>query len=172
MQAQKGPVRMGAPEAAFQEISKLENVYGLSDNAANLADRSILLIGGWEDVQVTVDQTLPPLYRAFKRSKAADVTLQVYHSDHQFGAVRERLASDIRDWLQQHNPRYDSTARRSSNAPPFRMCALRSDRIGVRRLGMLNDPDLGLRAPLISCPALRIPQFSDAQPRPPLGWTS
>jgi pimeloyl-ACP methyl ester carboxylesterase len=105
MQAQKGPVRVGDLETAFQEISKLENVYGLSENAASLADRSILLVGGWEDVVVTVDRTVLPLYRALKRSKAADVTFLVYHADHQFGAVRERLASDIRDWLMQHSSR-------------------------------------------------------------------
>jgi pimeloyl-ACP methyl ester carboxylesterase len=105
MLAQRGPVRMDNVETAFQEISKLENVYVLSENAANLADRSILLIGAWEDVQVTVDQTVLPFYRALKRSKAADVTFLVYHADHQFGAVRERLASDIRDWLMQQGGR-------------------------------------------------------------------
>jgi uncharacterized protein len=105
MQAQNGPVRVGNVEAAVQEVSRLENVYGLPESAANLADRSILLIGGWEDIQVTVDQTVLPLYRALKRSKAADVTFLVYHADHQFGAVRDRLASDIRDWLMQHGGR-------------------------------------------------------------------
>jgi hypothetical protein len=51
------------------------------------------------------DQTVLPFYRALKRSKAADVTFLVYHADHQFGAVRERLASDMRDWLMQHGGR-------------------------------------------------------------------
>jgi pimeloyl-ACP methyl ester carboxylesterase len=105
MLAQGGPVRMDNVETTFQQLSKFENLYVLPENAASLADRSILLIGGWEDIQVTVEQTVLPFYRALKRSKAADVTFLVYHDNHQFGAVRERLASDIRDWLQQHSAR-------------------------------------------------------------------
>ncbi len=100
-QAPNSPVRIDNIwiEAAFRDLSKVENVYGLRDNVPNLADRSILLIGGWEDGNVTVDETVLPLYRALKRAQTADVTFLVYHADHRFGAVQERLASDIRAWL-------------------------------------------------------------------------
>jgi hypothetical protein len=74
-------------------------VYGLRENAAKLADRSILLIGGWEDVEVTIDQYLLPLYRALRGAGAAKVTFLVYHTDHDFSNVRQRLASDIAGWL-------------------------------------------------------------------------
>jgi dipeptidyl aminopeptidase/acylaminoacyl peptidase len=76
-----------------------QDVYGLRENAANLADRSILLLGGWEDEQVTIDQFLLPLYRALKGAGAAKVTFLVYHTDHDFSNVRQRLASDMADWL-------------------------------------------------------------------------
>lgn len=81
------------------ELVGHQDVYGLRENAANLADRSILLIGGWEDEQVTIDQFLLPLYRALKGSGAAKVTFLVYHTDHDFSNVRQRLASDIAGWL-------------------------------------------------------------------------
>jgi pimeloyl-ACP methyl ester carboxylesterase len=93
-----GPARFDL-EPTLRELIEHQDVYGLRENAAKLADRSILLLGGWEDAQVTVDQCLLPFYRALKRSGAADATFLVYHADHGFGNVRAKLASDIRDWL-------------------------------------------------------------------------
>jgi len=86
-------------DAGLKEWVDHQDVYGLRENAANLADRSILLIGGWEDEQVTIDQFLLPLYRALRSAGAAKVTFLVYHTDHEFINVRQRLASDIADWL-------------------------------------------------------------------------
>jgi len=86
-------------DAGSQELIDHQDVYGLRENAAKLADRSILLLGGWEDQQVTIDQFLLPLYRALKGAGAGDVTFLVYHTDHEFSNVRQRLASDIADWL-------------------------------------------------------------------------
>jgi len=102
--APEGPARFDL-EADLEELAEHQDVYGLRENAAKLADRSILLIGGWEDDQVSVDQFLLPLYRALKRASASDVTFLVYHDDHNFGRVRGRLASDIRDWLLRTKPR-------------------------------------------------------------------
>jgi hypothetical protein len=82
-----------------KELFDHQDVYGLRENAAHLADRSILLFGGWEDEQVTIDQFLLPLYRTLKGAGAANVTFIVYHTDHNFSNVRQRLASDIVDWL-------------------------------------------------------------------------
>ena len=86
-------------DAGLKVLVDHQDVYGLRENAANLADRSILLLGGWEDEQVTVDQFLLPLYRALRGAGAAKVTFLVYHTDHEFSDVRQRLASDIADWL-------------------------------------------------------------------------
>jgi dipeptidyl aminopeptidase/acylaminoacyl peptidase len=96
--APEGPARFDL-EGDLKELAEHQEVCGLRENAAKLTDRSILLIGGWEDAQITVDQHLLPLYRALKRARAADVTVLVYHDDHEFGRVRARLASEIRDWL-------------------------------------------------------------------------
>ena len=99
--APNGPARFEDLEADLQELGDHQNVYGSRENAAKLADRSILLIGGWEDVGATIDQYLLPLYRALKSAGAEDVTFLVYHDDHGFGTVRAQMASDIRDWLVQ-----------------------------------------------------------------------
>jgi pimeloyl-ACP methyl ester carboxylesterase len=94
----EGPARFDV-EASTRELVDHQDVYGLRENAGNLSDRSILLLGGWEDEQVTIDQYQLPLYRALRGAGAADVTFLVYHTDHEFSNVRQRLGSDIAGWL-------------------------------------------------------------------------
>jgi dipeptidyl aminopeptidase/acylaminoacyl peptidase len=96
--APEGPAKFDY-DAGLKELVDHQNIYGLRENALILADRSILLIGGWEDDLVTVDQFLLPLYRALRGAGAAKVTFLVYHTDHEFSNVRQRLASDIANWL-------------------------------------------------------------------------
>lgn len=96
--APAGPVRFEM-DADLRELAEHQDIYGLRENAAKLADRSILLIGGWEDTQVSIEAILLPLYRALKGAGAGDVTFLVYHGKHNFTAERQRVASGIRDWL-------------------------------------------------------------------------
>jgi hypothetical protein len=63
------------------------------------ADFNLLLIGGWEDEQATIDQYLLLLYRTRKSAGATKVVFLVYHTDHDFSNVRQRLAADISGWL-------------------------------------------------------------------------
>jgi pimeloyl-ACP methyl ester carboxylesterase len=94
----EGPVDFDFDEG-LKEWYDHQEIYGLRENAGKLADRSILLLGGWEDQQVTIDQYLLPLYRTLRGAGAAKVTFIVYHTDHNFVNVRQRLASDIASWL-------------------------------------------------------------------------
>lgn len=96
--APSGPARF-APDAGLQELADHQDVYGIRENAGKLADRAVLLIGGWEDTAVTIDQFILPVYRALKRAGGADVTMLAVHDTHNFAATRSRLASDIHDWL-------------------------------------------------------------------------
>jgi pimeloyl-ACP methyl ester carboxylesterase len=102
--APEGPARFDL-DAALQELADHKEVYGLRENASRLAGRSILLLGGWEDEQVTMEDVLLPFYRSLKDAGASDVTFLTYHDDHGFGTVRQQLASDIREWLVRHLPR-------------------------------------------------------------------
>jgi hypothetical protein len=102
--APEGPARFDL-EADLQELADHQDIYSLKENAGRLADRSILLIGGWEDEQATVDDILLPLYRSLRAAGASDVTFLTYHDDHGFGAVRQQLAADIQQWLVRHMPR-------------------------------------------------------------------
>jgi pimeloyl-ACP methyl ester carboxylesterase len=94
----EGPARFDL-EAIFKELFDHPEIYGLRENASKLADRMILLLGGWEDQGVTIDQYLLPLYRALKGAGAEKIIFNVYHTDHSFRNVRRRLASDIAYWI-------------------------------------------------------------------------
>jgi len=96
--APEGPIRFDF-QAALKELMEGQAVYGLRENADALADRSILMFGGWEDVNTTVDDYLLPLYRALRAAGAEDVTFQVFHTDHGFGNVRDELHQWILDWV-------------------------------------------------------------------------
>lgn len=94
----EGPIRF-EPSDCLREMAENQDVYGLIENASRLSNRSILLIGGWEDVSVTVDNTLLPFYRALKAAGTEDVTFKVYHATHGFGTVREELIKELGKWI-------------------------------------------------------------------------
>lgn len=97
--APNGPIRFNV-DSTLDELKRGQKVYGLVENASRLADRSILLIGGWEDENVTIDDTLLPLYRALRAAGAEDVTFKTYHADHSFRTVRDQLHRDLIDWIE------------------------------------------------------------------------
>lgn len=96
--APQGPIRFDV-EYTLSELAAGQDTYGLLENTATLADRSILLLGGWEDVNVTVDGSILPFYRKLRAAGANDVTLEVLHADHGFGGAREELHAVLIDWI-------------------------------------------------------------------------
>ena len=102
--APQGPARFDL-DAGLIELADHQDVYGLRENATRLADRSILLVGGWEDEQTAVEDVELPVYRSLKAAGAADVTFLTYHDNHGFQTVRQQLAADIQQWLARHMPK-------------------------------------------------------------------
>ena len=96
--APEGAVRFEG-HTAMQELIEDIDYYDLRLCAPNLAQKEILLLGGWDDVNVTVDNQLLPLYRALKKENAQNVKFIVYQTDHSFSNVRNELAEDIIKWL-------------------------------------------------------------------------
>lgn len=96
--APAGPNR-GDVDAILRELAEGQAIYGLRENAGALADRRILLLGGWKDRQITVDHLLLPLYRELEAEGARDLTFLTYDDTHTFSGVRDRLANDIADWI-------------------------------------------------------------------------
>jgi pimeloyl-ACP methyl ester carboxylesterase len=99
LKAPEGPARFDG-HLALQKLIDNEDLYDLRLSAPRLADRDILLIGGWEDVNVTIENHLLPFYRALRAKKAQNVRIIAYHTDHFFENVREKLAEDIVEWIQ------------------------------------------------------------------------
>lgn len=69
-------------------------------SANDLAARDILLVGGWDDAQVTIDHSLLPFYRALKRAGASQLRFVTLQADHSFRNVREELAIELARWIQ------------------------------------------------------------------------
>ena len=86
-------------EYGLKEMAEGQTIYGLLENADKFAGRSVLLIGGWDDRNVTVDETLLPLYRALDADAATELRFLVYHDNHSFAAVRDELQLAIYDWM-------------------------------------------------------------------------
>lgn len=96
--APRGPIRFDV-ERTLQELVHGQATYGLLENVERLSDRSVLLVGGWDDENVTVDGTLLPLYRALRKAGDRDVTFRVYGADHSFAQVRPDLHADLLAWI-------------------------------------------------------------------------
>jgi pimeloyl-ACP methyl ester carboxylesterase len=97
-QAPKGSVRFDL-EGSMKELIDRPDIFGLRENARHLADRRILMFGGWEDQSATIDDYQLPFYRSLKAAGAQDVTFITYHTNHNFSNVRMKLVADIAAWL-------------------------------------------------------------------------
>ena len=80
-------------------VDKLDQDLYVIKNAYRLADRNILIIGGWDDTGPTMERYILPLYRALKEAKAQNVQITGFQDDHTFGKSRAELAGVITDWI-------------------------------------------------------------------------
>ncbi|MBN1363353.1 MAG: alpha/beta fold hydrolase [Syntrophaceae bacterium] len=99
----QGPVRFsggGKPKDVKEEsFAGADSTYDLRKCASLLSSKNILLIGGWDDVNVTMDHHMLPLYRALQKENADKVTIVAFQDDHSFNKVRSELAGIIINWL-------------------------------------------------------------------------
>jgi dipeptidyl aminopeptidase/acylaminoacyl peptidase len=89
----------GATPAEIEANSSEIEPYDLISSAPALADREVLLIGGWDDLNVKVERHLLPLYRALKSAGASHVQAEILQDDHSFAKVRPELVRTILDWM-------------------------------------------------------------------------
>ena len=86
-------------EIVASGLDKLDPIFDLRASAPRLAPKDILLIAGWNDRQVTVEQYILPFYRALEQAKAGKVRIMAFQDDHYFKNSREELARAVIDWL-------------------------------------------------------------------------
>jgi dipeptidyl aminopeptidase/acylaminoacyl peptidase len=71
----------------------------LRKSAPLLAKKHILLIGGWDDTNISIEHHLLPLYRALKNENAMKVKITAVQDNHSFKNSGAELAQIIIDWL-------------------------------------------------------------------------
>ena len=90
----------GTPkEIAEMGIIETNPTFDLRNCAPFLASKNILLIGGWDDLNVSIENIVLPLYRALINAKAKNVKITAVQDNHSFRNSREELAQVIIDWL-------------------------------------------------------------------------
>ena len=87
------------PEVLIEELLARESDNDLVRLAPRLADRAVLLIGGWRDLTAPIERDLLPVYRALTAEKVSDATILAYPDGHGLRSHRERVADDIVAWL-------------------------------------------------------------------------
>jgi pimeloyl-ACP methyl ester carboxylesterase len=93
-----GPIRYDGQEA-IKELIQDPKPYDQRENAAYLADREILLIGGWDDKNVTIEHKILPFYRVLKEAKAERVQIVAFQDDHYFGESRHKIIQLLVSWV-------------------------------------------------------------------------
>lgn len=94
-----GPINFEG-SGLLKKIAANPDPVDLRLSANDLAARDILMIGGWDDTQVSIDQSLLPFYRALKKAGATKIKFVALHTDHTFRNVREELATELIRWMQ------------------------------------------------------------------------
>ena len=97
-----GPVRFSGKAAIREELIQNPTPYDVSSRAPDFVDRNILLIGAWDDLNVTIEYHILPFYRALMELDAENVQLNAFQDNHGFENSRLALANTIVEWLK-HN---------------------------------------------------------------------
>lgn len=92
-----GPIHFQA--TLQEELLGGPDPYDLRLSAPALADRDLLIIGGWDDLWITLENHLLPLYRALVAAGARRVELTAVRDDDSFQQSREELAHIIVRWI-------------------------------------------------------------------------
>lgn len=98
LKAPTGPVRFEG-KGAIEELTQDSAPYDLVLSAAALANRDILLIGGWDDLNVTIEHHVLPFYRALVDANAQKVQIVAFQDNHAFERSREGLAATVVRWV-------------------------------------------------------------------------
>ncbi|MBC8403373.1 MAG: hypothetical protein H8E14_17950 [Candidatus Marinimicrobia bacterium] len=93
-----GQVKGLGPDVLANEIIQMEKQLDLVLNAEQLANKNILLIGGWKD-EGTLENHILPLFRALQKHKAKNVEIEMFNDGHRFKNVRDELADKIIEWI-------------------------------------------------------------------------
>ncbi len=95
----QGPVRFEGKEV-IRELLQDPDPYDLRMVAPALAERYVLLIGGWNDLNVTIEHHILPVYRALVAEGAQKAKIVAFQDDHSFSECRDGLARAVINWIE------------------------------------------------------------------------
>ncbi len=96
--APKGPVHFDA-DATREWLQADPRVWDLREKTSALADRDILLVGGWDDLGSSMEAHNLPFYRALVDVGARNVRIAAFHDGHGFEKSRTALVKTVLEWL-------------------------------------------------------------------------
>jgi pimeloyl-ACP methyl ester carboxylesterase len=85
-------------ERPINELLQDPDPYDLRLNATALAERDLLLIGGWDDSEATIEHHLLPLYRALVKAEAR-ARIVAFPDNHAFRKSRDEIARTVIGWV-------------------------------------------------------------------------
>ncbi len=86
-------------DSMMNDVIAYREKFDIVQIAAHIADKNILLIGGWEDMQATLEDHILPFYRALQKAKAQNLKPVLLYDDHGFKKERLLLHKTIVSWL-------------------------------------------------------------------------
>jgi esterase/lipase/predicted SnoaL-like aldol condensation-catalyzing enzyme len=103
LKTQKKVVRFG-PGGTVKEIAEMKIIesnptYDLRYCVPLLVQKRILLISGWDDHSVSIENIILPLYRELKKKKAENINIVGFQDDHSFKNSRDEIAQIVINWL-------------------------------------------------------------------------
>jgi pimeloyl-ACP methyl ester carboxylesterase len=108
LSAPTGPIRFAKggtlKEMIEMNFIALNPTFHLKKCAPLLAERDILLIGGWDDYfgsveNAVIDDFILPFYRNLQKVNAKLVKIIAFQDDHSFRKSREDIANEIIEWI-------------------------------------------------------------------------
>lgn len=92
-------VRSQSGKVMAEELISTMDKFDFVKHANELAQKDILLIGGWLDQRSTLEGHILPLYRALQKNDAKNLEIEMFNDNHSFKNVRETLANKIITWI-------------------------------------------------------------------------
>jgi dipeptidyl aminopeptidase/acylaminoacyl peptidase len=99
----EGPIKWGGFDTVINAWINNLDYYDQVKHAKNLVNKDLLFIGGWNDENCVVEETIIPIYRRLKELNAENIKIKVFDADHGFRNVGEELTETIHSWIMNIN---------------------------------------------------------------------
>jgi len=100
----KGIIKSAGGKEQLRELLEDSDNYDIVKHAKKLSDKSILIIGGWQDQYSTLEGHVLPLIRALQQEGANNVDKVILDTNHSFEGKRSELTNTIIEWLLDNHP--------------------------------------------------------------------